>query len=232
MIDQTNILSKIKKCLALAESSNVHEAAAALRQAQKLMELHGVTEAALGASEITEATLRSKTAVSKINPWELRLISLIAKAFGCQLIWSKGSSHGKTVAEIYGRYHFVGLKQQVPVAVYTAEVLLKRLTKARADFVKTEGKPYWDRSFKTKAADSFCLGWVHEIGKTVVEFAKPANLNQAIADYKTATHGKLNEAKQKRPEINSQFHAAGKSAAVGESLFRPMATSGQVHQLT
>lgn len=40
MNDQ-RILERIKKCLALSQSSEPHEAAAALRQAQKLMEMHG-----------------------------------------------------------------------------------------------------------------------------------------------------------------------------------------------
>ena len=231
MTDITNILSKIKKCLALSESSNVHEAAAALRQAQKLMELHGITESALGASEITEANLRSKTAVSKVNPWELRLISTIAKAFGCQLIWSKGSSYGRCAEDIYGKYIFVGLKQQVPVAIYTAEVLLKRLTKARADFIKTDAAT-WDRSSKTKAADSFCLGWVFKISETVIDFAGSDKLDQAIEDYKLQTHGQLKNSKASAKGISNQFISAGQNAAAGESLFRPMSESAKVRQLT
>jgi hypothetical protein len=35
-MDRETALTKIKKCLALAKSSNEHEAAAAMRQAQKL----------------------------------------------------------------------------------------------------------------------------------------------------------------------------------------------------
>ena len=38
------VLEKIKKCLRLAKSSNPHEAAAAMRQAQKLMEKYNLTE--------------------------------------------------------------------------------------------------------------------------------------------------------------------------------------------
>ena len=43
-MDQEKIIDKIKKCLALAKSDNPHEAATALRQAQKLMEQHNLTE--------------------------------------------------------------------------------------------------------------------------------------------------------------------------------------------
>jgi hypothetical protein len=37
------IIRKIEKCLALSKSSNEHEAAAALRQATKLMEAYNIT---------------------------------------------------------------------------------------------------------------------------------------------------------------------------------------------
>ncbi len=37
-------LAKIKKCLALGRSTNPHEAAAAMRQAQKLMAEHGLND--------------------------------------------------------------------------------------------------------------------------------------------------------------------------------------------
>ena len=45
------ILDKIKKCLALASSANEHEAAAALRQAQKLMQAHGLTDQDVAAAQ-------------------------------------------------------------------------------------------------------------------------------------------------------------------------------------
>lgn len=50
-MDKSKALDKIKKCLALSKSSNPHEAAAALRQAQKLMHAHDITERELGAQQ-------------------------------------------------------------------------------------------------------------------------------------------------------------------------------------
>ena len=41
--DRDKIIAKVK-CLALAKSSNEHEAANALRQAQKLMQAHGISD--------------------------------------------------------------------------------------------------------------------------------------------------------------------------------------------
>ena len=48
------ILDKIKKCLALASSANEHEAAAALRQAQKLMAQFGLTETDVTLADVGE----------------------------------------------------------------------------------------------------------------------------------------------------------------------------------
>ena len=47
-------LDKIKKCLALAASPEAHEAAAALRQAQKLMAQFGLTETDVTLADVGE----------------------------------------------------------------------------------------------------------------------------------------------------------------------------------
>ena len=54
------ILCKIKKCLALSASSNPHEAAAALRQAHALMNKHGVSAHEVTMADIGEARLEAR----------------------------------------------------------------------------------------------------------------------------------------------------------------------------
>lgn len=54
------ILAKIKKCLALASSSNPNEAATALRQARALMEKHGVTSESIGYCSSTATPSRRR----------------------------------------------------------------------------------------------------------------------------------------------------------------------------
>lgn len=231
MADMSSIMGKIKKCLALAESSNVHEAAAALRQAQKLMEIHQIDQTTLTNSAFTTEDLRSTTAVSAPKHQELKLIKNIAAAFGCELIWTKGNSYGKGAAEIFGRYTFIGLATQVPVAVYTAQVLLKRLQKARAEFIKTETRIY-TRDFKTRAADSFCLGWVHEVTKTVIAFAAPTGMAESLEAYKVQLYPHLKQGRAvKQTQVYGEFMDRGKAAASGESLFRPMETKKSILKL-
>jgi hypothetical protein len=127
-----DIMRKIKKCLALSSSSEPNEAAAALRQAQKLMEKHGLTTMDVAVSEINETDVRSTAGSTKVPAWELKLMRLVAEAFGCHLLWMRGNSHGRTAKELFGSWRLVGPSSQLPIAQYTAQVLLRKLTKARA----------------------------------------------------------------------------------------------------
>lgn len=53
-MDKEKVLDKIKKCLALGESANEHEAAQAIRQAQILMKKYGISEIDVELSAVTE----------------------------------------------------------------------------------------------------------------------------------------------------------------------------------
>lgn len=89
MNDRSKILDKIKKCLALSASSNEHEAEAALRQARKLMEAHGITDLDVQAAEADERRAKSG-AKNQPSNWETMLACKIADAFGCRVIFSGG----------------------------------------------------------------------------------------------------------------------------------------------
>lgn len=56
-MDKNTAIDKIKKCLALSKSDNPHEAAAALRQAQKLMALYKVDALDVSLADVTEETV-------------------------------------------------------------------------------------------------------------------------------------------------------------------------------
>lgn len=215
-MDQDRILDKIKKCLALSQSSEPHEAAAAMRQAQKLMELHGISSADLTRAEFSESELRSAVSVSRVKDWELRLLNTVARAFGCRLMWRKSSSYA---ANVYGRYIIFGLKTQVELAHYTAAVMQRKLVKARAQFAAAH--KYHERSETTRQADSFCHGWVEAVGKTVHDFAMPDDLRKELdTEYSNRCKGK--PAKQRRVgQLGAGYHA-GVDAGKGESLHRPL----------
>lgn len=218
------ILDKIKKCLRLSKSAEPHEAAAALRQAQKLMERHNVSEDDLHASEIGQSRVRSRASATRIKGWEGELAWLIAEAFACELVWAAGSSYGRTADEMFGHFIFVGREADREVAAYTLDVLGRLVTRARTEFLKPLSvAPGLTRKDRTFRADSYCHGWVARLKETVETFAKPAKPAQAIQAYQAkamqlggpATANNLEE-------LDASAYHRGQDDAEGVSLFRPM----------
>lgn len=78
-MDKQKVLEKIKKCLALGESANEHEAAQAIRQAQILMEKYGISEMDVELSAVSEKGVGCSATLPN---WHQVLISRCAKAFG------------------------------------------------------------------------------------------------------------------------------------------------------
>lgn len=213
------ILNKIKKCLALSQSSEPHEAASAMRQAQKLMDMHGVSQVDLGRADLGEAEVKSKVSVSRIKDWELHLLNTIAKAFGCKLLWTSSSSYS---SDVYGRYVLIGLKAQVQLAQYTADVLQRKLIKARGVFVNNL-PTYLSRGEKTIQADGFCHGWVSSVSKTVHEFALSDETKQLIED--RVQEMSTGQAKVQQRRAGSMGLSAGIEAGSSESIHRPMGSN-------
>ena len=74
-MEHEKIIDKIKKCLALSNSDNPHEAAAGLRQAQKLMQMHGLNELDIELSDVQE--MRAKASNAGVVAWESLLANLV-----------------------------------------------------------------------------------------------------------------------------------------------------------
>ena len=162
-MDKKSALSKIRKCMALAESSNAHEAGIALTQAQALMEQFGIDDQALLAAEIEE---RGATATVNRAPakWESGLASLVSRAFGCGLVF-KGR-HGRR-----GEWSFIGQPARAEIAAYAFSVLRRRAKVARLEFVKTHIAALRSRKVKVRRADRFCDYFVAGVAKETRAFA-------------------------------------------------------------
>ena len=71
-MDKEKVLDKIKKCLALGESANEHEAAQAIRQAQMLMKKYGISEIDIELSAVNE---KGVACASSLPTWHQVLIA-------------------------------------------------------------------------------------------------------------------------------------------------------------
>lgn len=178
-----DILRKIKKCLRLAESSNEHEAAAAIRQAQALMAKHGLNQDDVSISDITEAHSRAG-ALARPSLWELQLSHMVASAFRCKLIHSRcGQS---------ARWGFIGRDANPVVAGHAFTQLYRQLKRARQEYIDTHCCRV-KATTKTKQADMFCRGWVSAVARQV-ELHAGQNPDEAlIATYLRKTHGEPGE---------------------------------------
>lgn len=131
-----NVIRRIQKCLALGASSNEHEAAAAMRQAQKLMEAYNVSPEHVG-QVVIELHRATSTACTKPPAWEYWLANGIASAFGCQTLIHRGwfdNLHNKNGS--MAQYSFVGPRHQSLNSAWAMEMLIKQIVKGKAEHTK------------------------------------------------------------------------------------------------
>lgn len=177
-IDKKTVIEKIKKCLALTKSANVNEAAAALRQARKLMDLHGISDLDMAHADIEESKARSG-ASSRPAEWEAKLADVVADQFGCYLIFSR--QYGK------GHWDFIGFGPSAEIAKYAFTVLLRQLKKERQNYIKTKLKRC--TSTQRRRADLFCEGWVHSAKSSLTVLEVSKEQSTAIKSYIDSKYG-------------------------------------------
>jgi hypothetical protein len=176
-----SIIGKIKKCLALAKSDNPHEAANALRQAQKLMELHNLSDFDLQVSDVSEC--KAKASNVDAVPWEATLAHLIAEAFGCDMYASRGYRFTADLKKRrFRNYCFVGVNPASDIAQYAFEVLSGQCSKARRRYIMSQPKNCTAKT-KTARGDVFAGGYVSGLRNLVQKFVNPEGAHELIAHY-------------------------------------------------
>ena len=78
-----------------------------------------------------------------------------------------------------------------------------------------------DRANKTVEGNGFALGWVRTVGQTVKAFAASAEQTAALELYESKEF-KTSPGKAQVVKAGDAGYIAGREAAIGESLFRPM----------
>ena len=193
------ILDKIKKCLALSRSANEHEAALALKQAQALMQQHGLTADHVDLSDVTEHQVKSP---NTLPSWHWSLIHICGLAFGCEYFINHVNG---------GHIVFLGVGGRSELAAYAYEVLLRQLKQARRTFIKTELSRVRIQKNKTYRADMFCRGWVAEVRKAVYDFAVSDTEKELLHRFLATRYGEMPTAKVR--DIKVKGHAKNRGDA-------------------
>lgn len=188
-------LLKIKKCLALAKSQNPHEAAAAMRQAQKLMQEYNLDEHDVSLADVAESKV---SAVSQANVrWEAVLFRIVAEAFGCQRFIEMGNRWLPSGGWVkHRRFVFVGVDASAEVASYAYEVLSRQCAKARLEHVRKQPKTCKPIT-KTARGDLFAEGWAYGVRDMLDKFANSDRNQQLLETYMATKHPNMETVKAK-----------------------------------
>lgn len=206
------ILDKIKKCLAMASSANEHEAAAALRQAQKLMEAHGVSDRDMLAAQAGESGTKAGAA-TKPATWEANLAVSVGEAFGCRVLFSQRCT---------GIWVFIGFGATHEVASYAFHVLNRQARKARVAYIATGLKRVRRPAVKTARADLFCEGWIRTALGTLTAWTVVPEQDEAVEAFLSVNYPSLQNLKtaDRSPKGGLRDHQANdlaRGAAAGRS---------------
>lgn len=156
------LVEKIKKLLALSESSNENEAKVAMLKAQELLAKHKLSMKEIKDYTIINISIKEK--VSNVSfrqgKWKAQLGSLIAENFGCYQYFKRGTS--RTIA-------FFGREEDILVC----NIVLEYAVDCVASSVKRLRYQYSKDGYSTKGLENdYALGFIEGLGKMFEEQKK------------------------------------------------------------
>jgi hypothetical protein len=144
----SKIIDRVKKLLALSQSPNEHEAAAAAAQASRLMREHDIAESMLDTSDEPQPLQLGEEVIedgARLATWKANIASGIAAANGCHLFTKR--SGDKTALTMFGK----------PNAIATSRYMFAYLVATVERLAHASG------GVSTKWRNGFKLGCAHTI---------------------------------------------------------------------
>ncbi len=190
-------LAKVKKLLRLAGSSNPHESAAALRQAQALMRQFEIDEAEVGQSDVVECVQKMR---GKPPVYIVALINLLCSVFGCDSVHQRDSAY---------QVVFIGVDGHVQMAHFAFLVLRRQIEADRRRHLARVKKP------RNRAArgDNFGVAWVHAVRALVETYA--TGIDPRVSQHMSRNYPLLCREKAKSRTSDAAAKRAGLDAAAG-----------------
>jgi hypothetical protein len=230
-VDKSPIIEKIKKLLALANSSNEHEAALAAGHAQRLLSEHNLAMADINASHRPDKADTVETAVSKTLPKWLRQLSAgVSTAFDCQTV-----HHPAT-----GKMTFIGVGADVQIAAYTFTYLDRIVRKICGTYMKQHVGNTIANRHRELMRQSYYLGAVSTITARLREQkiqspvttgalvpVKEGLIRQAMNEI-----GTLRTLHSRRSYINSDAYARGQTDGGEVGIHRGVTGCSVPHKIS
>lgn len=176
MSDIQNVIEKVKKLLALSQSSNANEAATAAAMANKLMDQYRLSTAELeGTAGNTSEPIEEDEGYiyesGKITPWKFSLMNALASFYGCAVWndWTVSKHKTKVVFDLdngddrvsetnggrkVSRYRLVGRRSDIGITRYMFAYLSAECARLSAIEAKGKGRVFMQ---------SYCIGFVYGV---------------------------------------------------------------------
>lgn len=170
-------LRRIRACLRLGASSEPHEAAAALRQAQALMREHGISGDDVELADVQTATRpmgRARTPPAYL----VQCANMVASVMGARIIYDPILTRSGAWA---GRVVFVGCGPRAEIAAYAYVALGRQLADGRAKCLRKNRR--LKRASRTRRADLWCQAWVEGAARHVQALALPSREQDLVERY-------------------------------------------------
>jgi hypothetical protein len=148
-----------------------------MEKAQELMREYSITVSAADTADIESMEVKTGSRGRRAPVHEARLMNAVAKAFGCRRAYGYTDGGGW-----YKVHEFIGPDHRVRIASYVAEVLLRRLRRARSSYMKSLYRVR-KRYTKTCRADEFCRGWVFTVTGKLAEIKNSPDEEKALDEY-------------------------------------------------
>lgn len=208
------LTEKLKKCMALSKSPEPHEAAAALRQAQKIMSELGITEDDLDGLEMADAVVKTREGFGRCRTMSA-LANMLEDAFGVKAVFeaNPGSANRLNV-------RYIGPRARVMLAEYAHKVVWRAMQSAWDEQLVT--RP-WMKSEGGKR-QAFHLGWLRAVREKVEAIAPTESEEKAIQRYTDTLYrgGLVKQDAHKAKKLDSGAYLAGLLAAADFDLHRPL----------
>lgn len=220
-------IRKVLACLRLAGSSNPNEAAAALRQARKLMQQYGLSEDDAAAAEIREAESPTRCRGAQLPRSLMFLASIISDGYRCEVVIHRTPGFAWFATKAATVVRFYGANADAQVAAYAFTVLRRQLEADKASHTKRIRK----RANKERRGEEFAIGWVRAVAALFPQEALPEGREQAIALAIQQRCGATTKAEGREVGKNGRAtyadRAAGYAAGKGAQLNSGLSENGQ-----
>lgn len=149
------VIEKVQKLLSLSKSDNIHEATAAARQANRLIDQHRLTMADLETeTQVIEDPLEEDSEYiytsGKVTPWKIILLNNLAHHYG---LYHYNSGTWETGRKI-SRFKLIGRRSDIAVARYMFAWLVATCQRLANLEAKGKGRVF---------VSSYCEGFVQGV---------------------------------------------------------------------